>query len=135
MKSRPHRRILIGYDGSDCSRRALEFAASLADDQDEVIVATVAPVSFGGPDPLFADKQKLLLEQGKGLLAAHGVDAGTIGPLDEDAARGLVRTAKEMGADPVVVGTHGLGGFRRLALGSVAASVVQHATSSVLVVH
>ena len=135
MTSRSHKRILIGYDGSECSRRALEFAASLADDQDEVILATVAPVSFGGPDPLFGDEQKRLLEEGKGLLAAQGVDAGTIGPLDEDAASGLVRTAKETGADLIVVGTHGLGTLRRLALGSVAASVVQHATCSVLVVH
>jgi nucleotide-binding universal stress UspA family protein len=62
------------------------------------------------------------------------VDARTIGTLDEDAARGLVQTAQEMGVDVIVVGTHGLGTLGRLALGSVATGVVQHATCSVLVV-
>lgn len=39
----------------------------------------------------------------------------------------------EVGADLVVLGTHGLGGFDRLVIGSVAADVVRHAPCSVLV--
>lgn len=40
----------------------------------------------------------------------------------------------ETRADLVVLGTHGLGGFDRLVIGSVAADVVRHAPCSVLVV-
>lgn len=40
----------------------------------------------------------------------------------------------EAGADLVVLGTHGLGGFDRMVIGSVAADVVRHAPCSVLVV-
>jgi nucleotide-binding universal stress UspA family protein len=40
----------------------------------------------------------------------------------------------ESGADLVVLGTHGLGGFDRLVIGSVASDVVRHAPCSVLVV-
>ena len=40
----------------------------------------------------------------------------------------------EVGADLVLLGTHGLGGFDRLVIGSVAADVVRHAPCSVLVV-
>lgn len=40
----------------------------------------------------------------------------------------------EVGANLVVLGTHGLGGFDRLVIGSVATDVVRHAPCSVLVV-
>jgi nucleotide-binding universal stress UspA family protein len=40
----------------------------------------------------------------------------------------------ETGADLVLLGTHGLGGFDRLVIGSVAADIVRHAPCSVLVV-
>jgi nucleotide-binding universal stress UspA family protein len=132
--SAPPRKILIGYDGSDCSRRALELAASVARDGNGVTLATVAPVLFGQPDPAFADEQRRTLEEGKELLAAQGVHAETVGPLEDDAARGLVRTAEKIGADLIVVGTHGHGTLARLALGSVAGGVVERAGCSVLVV-
>lgn len=42
--------------------------------------------------------------------------------------------AEEWGADLVVLGTHGRGGFERFLLGSVAADVVRRGTTSVLVI-
>jgi nucleotide-binding universal stress UspA family protein len=46
----------------------------------------------------------------------------------------LVDTARTMGADLVVVGSHGRTGLAKLVLGSVASHVVTHAPCSVLVV-
>ena len=46
----------------------------------------------------------------------------------------IVRYAESVGAELVVVGTHGRSGFARLMLGSTAASVVERAPCSVLVV-
>ena len=51
-------------------------------------------------------------------------------PVDER----IVRTAKAVHADMIVIGTHGRTGFRRLLLGSVAARVVAAASCSVLAV-
>jgi nucleotide-binding universal stress UspA family protein len=48
--------------------------------------------------------------------------------------REIVAEAEAWGADLVVLGTHGRGGFARLLLGSVAAEVLRRAPSSVLVV-
>jgi nucleotide-binding universal stress UspA family protein len=133
--SRSPRRILIGYDGSDCAHRALELAASLVQDGTSVTLATVAEVmSFGIPDPFSTAEQKRLLTEGKELLAARGVASGSIEPLDADAAEGLVWAAKKVGADLLVVGTHSRGRLARLALGSVAGAVVHRAPCSVLVV-
>jgi nucleotide-binding universal stress UspA family protein len=47
----------------------------------------------------------------------------------------ITETAERGGHDLIVVGSHGHRGFRRLLLGSVAESAVQHAGCSALVVH
>jgi nucleotide-binding universal stress UspA family protein len=46
----------------------------------------------------------------------------------------IVETAEEIGADLIVMGSHGYKRWERLLLGSVSNSVVQHAHCSVLVV-
>lgn len=46
----------------------------------------------------------------------------------------IVETAEEIGADLIVVGSHGYNRWERLLLGSVSDSVVHHAPCSVLVV-
>lgn len=51
-----------------------------------------------------------------------------------DPADEIVKHAKELEPDLVVVGTHGRSGFERLIIGSVAADVVRNVPSSVLVV-
>lgn len=50
------------------------------------------------------------------------------------AAQTIVETAREWGADLIVVGSHGYGFWSRALLGSVSNSVVHHAPCSVLVV-
>jgi nucleotide-binding universal stress UspA family protein len=46
----------------------------------------------------------------------------------------IVRDVEHRGADLVVLGSRGLGGVRRLVLGSVSESVLTHAACSVLIV-
>lgn len=49
-------------------------------------------------------------------------------------AESIVETADKLGADLLVIGTHGRTGLRRLIFGSVAEKVVRHATCPVLTV-
>jgi nucleotide-binding universal stress UspA family protein len=49
--------------------------------------------------------------------------------------KGIVETAAERQASLIVVGTHRRSGLVGHLVGSVAAAVVAHATSSVLIVH
>lgn len=126
--------ILIGYDGSDCARRALELVASLATDETEIVVASVAePFSFGIPDPSSVEEHQRLLDEGRHLLAAQGIETRSLEPLG-DPAEALVSAAKRIGADLLVVGTHTRGRVGRLVLGSIATAVLHHAPCSVLVV-
>jgi len=51
-----------------------------------------------------------------------------------DAADAICHEAEKVGADAIVVGSHGRTGLRRLFLGSVSERVVRHAPCPVLVV-
>jgi hypothetical protein len=64
--------------------------------------------------------------------SAPGVESSATVLEGHPAARLLEHAA---GADLVVVGRRGLGGFKRLVLGSVSDHLVRHATCAVLVVH
>jgi nucleotide-binding universal stress UspA family protein len=55
--------------------------------------------------------------------------------LDVGDARNVIeQTAAKIGADLIVMGTHGRRGLKRLVLGSVAESVVRHVTCPVLLI-
>jgi nucleotide-binding universal stress UspA family protein len=76
-------------------------------------------------------------EQADALVAAHGALAH---PLHVELVQGppasvITHTAERGGHDLIAIGTHGLRGFRRLLLGSVAESTIRHAPCSVLVAH
>ena len=52
----------------------------------------------------------------------------------DDPAPEIVRLGEDIGADMIVVGSRGLGGIRRMLLGSVSSSVAAHANGPVLIV-
>lgn len=66
-------------------------------------------------------------------LREHGI-AGATAVVDGSARDVIVRYAESVGAELVVIGTHGRSGLARLTLGSTAASVIESAPCAVLVV-
>jgi len=93
-----------------------------------------------GPLPFLPDAQTqelvraAVLEVLEGLLARFGVAGDCRVTTEGDAAAAVVSAARELGAALVVVGAHGRTGWRRIALGSVAETVVREAPCSVLAV-
>jgi len=78
-----------------------------------------------------AQADKLVTEQ-QPKLGGHALHIALVqGP----ATTAITELATTGGHDLIAIGTHGHRGFRRLLLGSVAETVVNHATCSVLVVH
>ena len=75
------------------------------------------------------DDQVKKIEQSGGEVAGKHVWVSQRHPAD-----GIVQVAEETGADLVVMGSRGLGGFKRAFMGSVSDSVVRHAHCPVLVV-
>lgn len=118
--------IVVGYDGSEAARRALDRAADLVDGYG----STLAVVSVADRD---ADLTERLLGEARERLFARQVSARYLDPVGEPADT-LVETAGELGADLLVVGRRDHNALRRLALGSVSSRVLHRASCDVLVV-
>jgi nucleotide-binding universal stress UspA family protein len=136
--------IMVGVDGSESSLAALRWAARTAQATGSGLRAVAAwqyparaatpagPAKLPGPDEMderTCDDLRTLVRQelGDGADSVH-VEAGR-GP----AAPALLAAAARTGADMLVVGARGLGGFSGLLLGSVSQQCVEHAPCPVVV--
>ncbi len=131
------RNIVVGYDGSDAARRALERAAELADEGANVTVVSAVHLLAGKGgvpfDPVEKENHEQDLQQAAARLAERGMTARTVEGFGDPA--GVIATqAKEMGADLIVVGTEHKNLLQRLLLGSVSTGVAHRAPCDVLVV-
>ena len=113
---------MVGYDGSDASRRALETAADMVGYGSTLAVVTV---TNGETDSRVGDAARVQLLR-RHIQANYHEAAG-------EAAEQLIEKATELGADLVVVGRRNRSPLRSL-LGSVSARVVRRAPCDVLVV-
>jgi nucleotide-binding universal stress UspA family protein len=133
--------IVVGYDGTEASGRALDRAADIAGALgSSVIVTSVSPVmtgtahgggSFDPTDP--PERHEALLQDARAALTGRGVEAETVLGTG-DPAEAIVELAEQRGADLIVVGTRDPGTLERLLGHSVSGSVQRHATCDVLVV-
>ena len=135
-------RIVVGVDGSEASKAALRWAfgqARLTGAVVEAVTAWEIPVAYGYPAP-FLDEVNFPELATKVLKdAISEVKAGTTEPLpvqykvvEGNAARVLLN--ESAGADMLVVGSRGHGGFAEALLGSTGQHCVHHATCPVVVI-
>ncbi len=127
-------KVLIGYDGSDESKDAVAFGAALARACGaNVALAAAFPVE-PELDPLLwvslEDRAEAMLGPVKNRLGQ--LCAETRGVLGAP-AEGLARTANELEADVIVVGSTHRGQLGRILLGSTAARLVHCASVPVVV--
>lgn len=134
-------RIVVGTDGSQHARRALECAASLA----SAVGAEVVAVHCLGllfhplatevePAQPHRDEIRALLD---GAWTAPLRDAGVASRTelrDGSPVAVLLAVADDVAADLVVVGSRGVGGFPGLLLGSTSTQLAQHSHRPVLIV-
>jgi nucleotide-binding universal stress UspA family protein len=138
--------IVVGTDGSDTAKQAVDEAVRLAKalDGEVHVVSAFEPLRgarvHGAPEGAAKVWQPLPDDQVEGILsqAAAGVRlAGvpvTTHAIREDPADALIGVADKVGATMIVVGSKGMHGARRLALGNVPNKVSHHARCNVLIV-
>ncbi len=136
-------RVVVGVDGSDPSMAALRWAlaeGAVRKAVVQVVHAWDAPVIYG-PVSGVSGSDIGVIEGGARRMVEEMVDQAEQGgsPVDVEqtaipggAAASLLDAAG--GADLVVVGRRGTGGFGRLLLGSVSENVARHARCPVVVV-
>lgn len=140
-------RIVVGVDGSVASQAALDHAIASAQRTGDVLEAvscwqilSVGALPHGqGWAPPIEDYQEhvaTMLDDAlrTALTRTGGLDPDAVHAVVEHAlpARGLLKYAQ--GAQRLVVGHRGLGGFDRLLLGSVSSQLIEHAPCPVTVI-
>ena len=143
-----YRKILVAVDGSSAATRGLREAVRLAKAQGAQLCILQVVNEFDAYGVmegagLGADLPAILRDQGRRILAkaksvaeSHAVRTTSVmrqvagGPV----ADVIVREARKLGADLIVLGTHGRRGLRRIVLGSDAEQVVRTARVPVLLV-
>jgi nucleotide-binding universal stress UspA family protein len=146
MDPRTVKKILVPTDFSEASATAVDTAVDFAkvfQAQIELVHVLVEP-TFVLPPPVEMatfpfDLTEIMvrvqrnLESERDRVRAAGVP-GEFTTLSGRAAPEIVAYAKKIGADLIVMGTHGRGGIEHALLGSVAERVVHHSPCPVLVV-
>lgn len=146
MKTQPAGRIVVGLDGSPGSRAALRWAirqAELTDSSVEAVIAWQFPAGAAGfgmapvlPENLMVDYEELATKQLQSAIA-DTVDPTCRVPLTltvrEGAAAAALLDAAD-GADLLVVGSRGHGGFAGMLLGSVSQHCTRHARCPVAII-
>jgi nucleotide-binding universal stress UspA family protein len=131
-------RILIAFDGSDVSRRALERVTRFMKEADVAVVTVARPIYRDPPytgyaDPTDEEEQRQRLLAARDELQRAGIGATGYAPVG-DPGDEILATAKAFGAELIVIGARALGTVGRLVLGSVSTKVMHEADCDVLIV-
>ncbi len=132
-------KILIGFDGSQGSIKALNRAIMLLGDNGEIIILAVVP---SPNDKTFVDNNayNLLKIKAKDLVDQTIIDLGeqkfkTKGLVEQgDPASVIIDAANQYNVDLIVLGSKGQSELGQYLIGSVANKVVQYAAKPVMVV-
>jgi nucleotide-binding universal stress UspA family protein len=147
-------KILLAVDGSACGERAVEEIAERPwPSGTEVCVVsaihlpmTPTPETWALPDSYYAHAEKVgrghaqeVIEKAIARLKESNaerevplavISKAIVGHAEEV----IISTAKEWGADLILLGSHGYRGFQKFLLGSVSQAVASHAPCSVQIV-
>ncbi len=135
------KRILLPTDGSAFSERAFKYALYIAKLSGASIVA-LHVVAVPAPKPLDTSSVKReMIRQAEFVLMsvedrakAERVAIETKITAARSVSEAILQEVQESGCDLIVIGSHGLTGFRKFLLGSVSEAVVKGASLPVLVV-
>ncbi|MCZ8516728.1 universal stress protein [Paenibacillus filicis] len=138
-------KIIVAYDGSEHSEKALESAIKLAEMNHsaklEVIYVYVDPFQkmvLGGegllliPSDLQNEMASAIVEKAK--KAVEGLPYANVIFKEGHPAKIILEYTESEGGDLIVVGSRGLGAIGEFVLGSVSHNIVQHTKVPVLVV-
>jgi nucleotide-binding universal stress UspA family protein len=139
--------VLFAYDGSELAQLAIEQAGrQLAPGRDALVLCVWQPadVGFMPVDDRHFDAQNAAEVQeaahrtaarGAALAEKAGFQSQSTAVEAAPTWKGIVKTAEERNASLIVLGSHRRTGLAGHLIGSVAAAVVTHSATSVLIVH
>lgn len=142
------KKVLVAYDGSDLSKLAVQEAKKQVIDFPEGEIHIMTVVSTTGP----VTNATMAQAVGKELAERYEAEVDTlkrelekednitvktkimVGEAEGNPGERICDYAAQEDVDMIVIGSRGLGGVRKLLLGSVSNNVVQKSTKPVLVI-
>lgn len=130
--------ILVAYDGSEGSEKALSKSIDLLKEGDRLVVLYVLPAAaipefFHFDEKESREKAQRTVEGIIAKLRRRGIkSAGLV--REGDVANEIMTVGSKLGCSLIVVGSRGLSKIGTFALGSVAEKVARHASCPVLIV-
>lgn len=135
------RTILFPTDGSATAKAAGRFAADIAKGEGDTMLvfavaekADIGGVEDEGVSQGISEFLQGVVDDEVAALTALGVNATAQVAIATKADEEIVKKAREIGADAIVMGTHGRSGLARAVIGSVADRVARHAEVPVVLV-
>jgi nucleotide-binding universal stress UspA family protein len=134
--------IVVGVDGSDGGRRALDWAVGEAGARNSAVVAVTAwswdglefsPVTATNPTEAKDRATRLLHDEIEASITRHGSRLPIASEVLEGSPADVLAEAARP-ADLLVLGSHGHSRVRRTVLGSVSEACVRKATCPVVVI-
>jgi nucleotide-binding universal stress UspA family protein len=139
MISCKHKTVVVPVDFSDDTENAIRAGLEHAEDPSGLhVVHVVFPLDVRThgllPDESSdRSREQMAAKNLKEIVARLGAPTATVTVLAGDAGLETADYAKKVGADLIVVPSHGFHGMKRLLLGSTAERIIRHAHCSVLV--
>lgn len=135
-------KILVAYDHSDLSKKALKYARKLISQDESAEIEIVTVLTFLVPyesQSMMTLKKNAKVEAYKSLEKVKAQFNKTpnktrVRVLEGDPALKLVQYSEEKKVDIIVMGSRGLGGVKEFLLGSVSYNVVQLAKCPVFII-
>ena len=130
------KKVLVAYDGSAASHKALDLANSIAEEEPEarfVFVHVMKLYAMGtGAETVLIEDANAAFDELKEFAAPLGERAEVKLLRGSASAELILRCAKDEGCDLIVMGSRGRGGVKGY-LGSVSYAVVQGSPIAVLI--
>ncbi|MCD6410805.1 MAG: universal stress protein [Thermoplasmata archaeon] len=133
------KRILVGYDGSQGSERAVNKALSIIDEGGEIVLLAVVPCREGkgfldsNAHELAKEKAEGLIEDRISLIARNDITVRGI-VREGDVVQEIIEVAKKLDCDLILLGKGGHSEIGSLQIGSVAEKVIMSSHKPVMIV-
>lgn len=138
-------RIIVGYDASELSKKALEMAKKLAEQDERIeihVLSVIKSIHSNSTGELKGLNEQIIKQKqlkAEELLAAVKVSLDVMKNPTQTVllfghpAETILEYSRDRSADLIIVGSRGLSTFKEIILGSVSHNIVQHAHCPVLV--
>lgn len=135
----PKKKIVVPIDFTGESQPAIDAALEMAENDEDVhVIHVLFPLDAISPGVVFGDiddhkREAAAKEHGEKYIAEQGISGVKMLVRIGEPATEICEYAEDVGADLIILPSHGYHGLKRMFFGSIAEGVIRHAHCAVLV--